>query len=284
MRVLDVKKMAALNAVVARQPDNPEAYHQRAKFFSHSGLHEKALADFKKTAALLPRSSGAQGNLADCLLTLGKNREALAAAGKAVELKGLPHDYVLRGDAHMALGSYEQAASDYGTALQCLPRNGTLAAKRARASFLAGLDSEARQDFEAALADASFVPDAQFYSDSGQALYNCGAYQEAARRFTVLMERFGSAAQAFFMRGMAYGKLGWLKEAYQDFTQAFKQDSSLIDALYNRCCAAALLARQPAGRAYAKQAQSDYARLKNTLKESAALQPLDDLLGPLSTR
>lgn len=78
--------LAAVDAVLAGEPDHVGALLLKAGVLLDGREEEQALALYRRAATLSPRSSEAQNGLARCLHALGENPEALERALAARDL------------------------------------------------------------------------------------------------------------------------------------------------------------------------------------------------------
>lgn len=80
IRVRDrAKALAGLDALIQRAPDFAEAYNQRAVVYFKAKEYQKSIGDCEKTLQLNPCHFGACSGLAQCYMSLKKQRAALKA-------------------------------------------------------------------------------------------------------------------------------------------------------------------------------------------------------------
>jgi tetratricopeptide (TPR) repeat protein len=80
------KKLAALDALIAKAPGFAEAYNQRAILNFQVGELQRAITDCEKVLKLNPCHFGAQVGMAQCYMGLNKPRAALKAFRNAYRL------------------------------------------------------------------------------------------------------------------------------------------------------------------------------------------------------
>jgi acid phosphatase type 7 len=107
------EQLARLDAQIARAPQMPAAYLQRAEIHRRQGQLDAALADWQRAMELDPRLPGLHLQVASTLLTAGRSAEAgphldRAVASPASEAAAL----LLRGQWHLARGHSRPAADD----------------------------------------------------------------------------------------------------------------------------------------------------------------------------
>lgn len=78
--------LAAVESILAEEPDNPDALLLKARLLLERHQDEAALELHRRVAALRPSSCEALDGLARCLHALGRDAEALDVARKAREL------------------------------------------------------------------------------------------------------------------------------------------------------------------------------------------------------
>jgi tetratricopeptide (TPR) repeat protein len=78
--------LAAVDAILAEEPDNPDALLLKARLLLERRDGEAALEMLRRVVALRPVSCEARDGLARCLHALGRDVEALEMAGSAREL------------------------------------------------------------------------------------------------------------------------------------------------------------------------------------------------------
>lgn len=94
---------AALDEVLAGQPDHVGALLLLARLLLEERESDEALALSERAAAVAPRSSEALNGLARCLHSLGRDEEALAAAESARRLLGEAGNQVQTGPVYLTL-------------------------------------------------------------------------------------------------------------------------------------------------------------------------------------
>jgi len=82
----------------------------------------------------------------------------------------------------------------------------------------------------------SAAPEIWWLSE-GANLIKEGKYKEAIDALNKAVEMDPNCAEAYFNRGLAYGKLGRHEKAIEDFSEAIKLNPNYADAYYNRAAA-----------------------------------------------
>jgi len=136
-----------------------------AFFLQRLNDFEKALADFEQTTALAADLHEPWRGKARCLRTLGKPREAIAAANESIARKPTGPAYRARAHAKRDLGHYQGAATVYGRALDISPGWVLGYYHRAGCRVELGMFEEALEDCRTCLSyappDHEIVPYAQ---------------------------------------------------------------------------------------------------------------------------
>jgi len=78
--------LTSLSEVIAKHPDDPQAYNMRGSVFGESGRSAEALADFDKAISLDPNYAQAYANRALIYRKTGKLDLALADDNKALAI------------------------------------------------------------------------------------------------------------------------------------------------------------------------------------------------------
>ncbi len=129
-----------LDAVLARDPENPYAWHFAAVLRFERGQFAEAAQDYREALRWAPRYLGAAVGLGHALRMLGRLEEALRAGERAIELARETETSVNDGDAHWLLAlCYSQLGKP------------DLAIRHAEAFVASNPELEARAEAEALL-------------------------------------------------------------------------------------------------------------------------------------
>ena len=102
-----------LDAVIASDPENIEAYDDRGLAYMQLGNDGRAIKDFRRVVALDDEDEAGYTHLAEALRNLGKYDEALTAVAKALELAPEDADaHYVRGWLFFRCGQYQAAIED----------------------------------------------------------------------------------------------------------------------------------------------------------------------------
>ena len=101
--------------VLKKEPKHPGALNNRGMAYARMGQMEKALADFKTLSEVKPDEPKGHEVYATLLAKSGKEKEAIAAYGKAVALGGPAGEAARfnRGNAYLRLGNRDLAKKDF---------------------------------------------------------------------------------------------------------------------------------------------------------------------------
>ena len=145
--------LAAVNAALAFQSDQPDALLLRGTLLASSGRREEALADFDRALAGKPTHPGALFNRALALLELGRRAEAVGAFDRVLALApDSVEAWVDRGVALQGLGRMDEALSSYQRALERNPGQGRAWLNRGTLYKDMGQFQKALESFDKALA------------------------------------------------------------------------------------------------------------------------------------
>mgnify|MGYP006268780765 CR=1 FL=1 len=189
----------AYHQAIGRAPDWGLVYLRRASLYQQIRLLDSALHDFDRALALDP--------------SVGKEA------------------YLHRGEVKMELEQYNQALFDFNQAIREAPDDFEAYCLRGRLYQLMGNFRQAEEDLEQAenLAPQSPWPPyylAVIYEDLGREA-------EALTLADQAIERDGSQARLYNLRGELFLDAGNFKEAVQDFTTAVRLDPHYPDAYDN---------------------------------------------------
>jgi predicted O-linked N-acetylglucosamine transferase (SPINDLY family) len=142
-----------LEAVLARDPRNPDALHLMGLVRHRAGEHERALALVADAVGLADRSPLFWNSLGSIQRALGRTAEAADSFGRAIELAPtFAQAHINRGLALHALGRMSEAEPAYRRAAAIAPDHGRVHAHLGAALFDLGRHDEAAAAFGRALA------------------------------------------------------------------------------------------------------------------------------------
>jgi len=189
------------NAAIAADPNLAEAYNNRGALYANAfNDTDKALNDIVSAVVLSPQNAGYQFNLGIMRLRARHYHKALEALDAALSLKG-PVAPIMqaRAEVRAQLGEHAAALRDVQIALEKDPHNPAIYDSL-------GLIRLAAHDYEAAVRDLN------------QALH-------VSKNFV----------PALVHRGTAYGALGTLNNAFDDFDRAADLDARSKEAWAGLC-------------------------------------------------
>lgn len=186
----DVEKYTAR---LKSDPDDVEAYHQRAHIYEKLGEYQKAIEDF--TAALQRRPNVA-------------------------------HFYDARGKIHLKLKDAAKAAADFQKSLDLKPEQAELCNDLAWL-LVAGPQElrDAQRAVPLAERAVKLAPDRSTYHNTlGVAYYRAGRYKEAVAALETSLRTSGGASDGFdlFFLAMCHQRLGDTAAAKQSFDRAIE--------------------------------------------------------------
>jgi tetratricopeptide (TPR) repeat protein len=110
------RAIADFSEAIRRDPAVPTARANRGELLAHQGQYKKAISDLTQAG---PETStiSLRATLANAYFQIGRRDRARAEYTRATQLPVKePSEYVIRARAHVALGQYKAAASDFETA------------------------------------------------------------------------------------------------------------------------------------------------------------------------
>jgi predicted O-linked N-acetylglucosamine transferase (SPINDLY family) len=244
---------AALDAVLAREPEHAEALLLRAVLAIEANQAEAAAKLVQRLVALRPDYPEARLTLGHALLDLGRTDEALRSFRDAI---GIKPDLAA---AHNGLGIAFQRLGQWPAARAALQRAVALQPSYAEAWTNLGnvLWSQGALDNAiAAHGEAlKFRPDyAVAHANLGTALRAAGRLAEAIAAFREALARAPGLAAAHNDLGTALRETGQPREALESFDRALALDPANSGAAYNRGVALTDLDRLPEAEAALRRA------------------------------
>ena len=260
------KQLADFDAAIKADPENPDAWQERAMLYLGRGDNEKAIADFKKLVEQDGKNAMAQFALAEALANLKKYDEALVHVAKGIEARPeVPFGFLLRAKVHAMQEKLDDALEDLNKALKVDPRDANALMMRARLYQEQENFEKARGDIDSILQLSPGNPQALLFRSSlyaaekkfGEAiadvsrliqknpknselrlhaasLYSAGGWpRKGIAIITAILEKDPDNAMALRSRGDAYLSIGKHAEAVADFEKALKLEPDNSGVLNN---------------------------------------------------
>ena len=205
----------------------------------HRHLHdcEEALEEHTRAIESDPQNSEAYFQRALEKAALGRYEEAISDHDRALVLSpGNPEAYMRRGSAKSILGRLDSALEDHEQAVRLSPLDAETHAHRGATKAQLGRHEDAIADFDHALNLMSDNP--QYYSMRGSSLAHLHRYEEAIADYDSAIRLYPEDALAYQGRGAYKGELGLYEEAIADFDNAIRLNPADPDSLRNREMAA----------------------------------------------
>jgi tetratricopeptide (TPR) repeat protein len=144
--------MAALDNAVRSDPNDAEAYLERAQLFALEGLSDRAAADADRAVMLAPQNALAFVVRSELHAVAGDSDRALADATHAIELDAKSEAaYAALAEAHAAKGQWDRAMQDAGAAIRVAPKSVTGYLSRSHIYELTGDYAHALEDADQAV-------------------------------------------------------------------------------------------------------------------------------------
>ena len=229
-------EIAAANLAIKKNPNDAEAYLDRAVAYYNLGDKQKALQDLVQATRLNPKYSLAWYNRGWLLAELGRNEEAIISLNNGIQAntewgnrRSLTDAYNLRCAVRNQIGDYQKAIDDCNQALRLNPKYYNAYVNRGLALVGQGKVQEAIEDYNRAI---QLDPNNLWaYDRRGEAHADQGDYQGAIADYTEIIRLDDKNVVAYALRGMNYQRLGDTQEAIKDFNQAIQLDPNNAVAL-----------------------------------------------------
>ena len=250
----DSKAISDLDAAIRLDPGNMPAYLLRSIVYSYMERYDRAILDLTEAIRLNPGNEMALYYRGAAYGELDSLDLAIADFDEVIRLKPDHFDaYRGRGDCRRYKSDYDGAIADFDTALQLNSDDSASYRSRGAAYRMKREFDKAIADYDAAL---RLNPDDQFANRfRGDAYLAKGDYERAIADFNAALNIRGADEAAYRGRGSAYLLSGKLELAIADFNAAIECDPERPDAIYGRGVARELMGD-------IEGAESDYRRAR----------------------
>jgi tetratricopeptide (TPR) repeat protein/energy-coupling factor transporter ATP-binding protein EcfA2 len=250
--------------IIARDPQNADAYFRRGLVYSSEGSIEDAIADFERAITLNPKYVDAYFNRGNAYLSKVDLRHAFTdyvqalaldpqnankyysalidVAGRIIARDPQNADaYFRRGLFNRLNGQLDAAIADYDQAIAINP-------KFAAAYYDRGNAYQTKHEYDRAIADydqaiALDPQNASFYYFRGVAHLRKGLTDDAIADFDKLLALNPNDSDAYRQRGNAYEDKGDHARAIADYSQAIALDPTDSTAYNGRCWVEVIVGR-----------------------------------------
>jgi tetratricopeptide (TPR) repeat protein len=207
--------------------------HSQGLRYEAKGEHDSAITSFSKAIAAEPNNSDAYLNRAGSYSAKGDHDHAIADYTKAIEIE--PSDaavYRKRADAYRVKGALDNAITDYSKAIELDPR-------RALAYYLRGLAYTTNNNSDRAIADFTKAieinpNDAYAYVSRGRSFEAKGDHDHATADLSKAIEINPNYANAYYLRGLSYAASKNSDHAIADFTKTIEIDPRHVYSYVSR--------------------------------------------------
>ena len=195
------------------------ALHKRALVYHQLGRLDEAEADLVRARALDPHDAEVQLELAELDLTRGRYADALAAAGRTLELGGVDGlAHFCRARALVGLGRFEDALAALERTLELEPERPEPMGLRAQVLFSLGRFEEALRDVDRAL--ESVPHDVSLRGNRAMLLAELDRDAEALLEADRVVAQVPDSPTARFVRGRVRERAGHDQGAVEDYERA----------------------------------------------------------------
>ncbi len=222
--------------VIAKYPDNAEAYNSRGYYYLKDDKFDLALPDLNKSLELNPLDIDALNNRGSIYRQQQQPRLALADYNKALSVNP---NYVLaisgRGNAYFSLGILDSALMDFNRALKLDSSFSIALGNRGAVFFRMGRFDRTIDDCSRAIAIDPFYTDA--YLNRGVAYSSTGKWDLAIADYTMVLKTHSDNPSVYEWRGIAYRSKGAFQQAIGDFTTGIRLAPRSSSLFVNRSIA-----------------------------------------------
>ncbi len=147
----DDRALQDLNARVAKNASDADAYYRRGQLYAQRGDNDRALADFGKAVELNPKDAEAWNNRCWLRAVKGELQAALADCDKSLGLQpNFADAFDSRGFVRLKMNDYARAIADYNSALRGNPEQASALFGRGKAKVKSGDTAGGNADIAAA--------------------------------------------------------------------------------------------------------------------------------------
>lgn len=215
-------KIKCLNDAVLSNPNNANAYYQRAIFYYDDERYQDALNDYKKSIELdLYSEDELIEEIGYCYSKLGNYDKALEYFSKSNDYLGYKADVLVdMGKYKDALNIYNKIINDSDYDKKSVLRNIAICKDNL------GNKQGALQDYTKLIN----MGDIDSYYNRGELNYRLKKYQSAIKDMNNYIDKMGNSYDAMYIRAKSYMSVGNYSKALQDFTI---DNRYTLDSLYN---------------------------------------------------
>lgn len=231
VKLEDYKKaLADYNAAVNAEPERAANYENRGDFYYDIGAYNMAEQDYQKYISLEPLKPLGYMGIGRNYKKQGIYEEAIRWFDKAIQLGGSDYSkgYAFRGECYIALGRFDEAASDIVTALAIDKDD------KAYYHMQQLADSSYRTIVSRLKVQATNEPNDAFWP------YCLGIVSERVNKYDKAIEYYEHALQkdrsdVFYHRiAECYKEMGAFEKALSYINNAIEEDSSDLDYRFTR--------------------------------------------------
>jgi tetratricopeptide (TPR) repeat protein len=215
--------IAAFDATLALNPNDPIAFYNKGIALDHLGRYEEAIAAYDAALALDPDDPSTLNNKGIALDHLKRYEEAIAAYDAALAL--IPdHPAALsnKGSSLADLGRHEEAIAAYDAALALIPDYTSALYNKGNSLADLGRYEEAIAAYDAALALNQDYPDVSY--NKGIVLDDLGRYEEAIASYDAALSLNPDDPSALNNKGNSLADLKRYEEAIAAYDAALVLD------------------------------------------------------------
>ena len=213
--------IASFSKAITAEPDNSDAYLERAKSYNARGNHDHAIADYTKAIEIAPNDAIVYRKRADAYRVKGAFDNAVTDYSTAIGLD--PKDalaYYMRGICYAANKTSDRAIADFTKAIEINPKDAYSYVSRARSFEAKGDRDHAIADFSKAIEINPNYANAYYSRGLSHAVNKNGDL--AIADFTKAIELDPKNAYPYVSRAQSFGAKGDYDHATADFNKAIE--------------------------------------------------------------
>jgi len=224
--------LAAAQRALGRLPSSTECWLLKGLLLAQEEKYEEAFTAFGRVVALDPQAVWARHNIALCLQKLDRRDEAVAEFKRTLALRpDYGTGWLALGQLYEEMGRTNDAQQCFDTALTNRINQADDLTALARFCVMRGRFDLAATNYAAAVALRPLDPGLRL--ESGRALVALGRLEEALREYATAVELDSNQVQAHVQLGITLGRLRKPDLAEKEFRDALRLDPNLVDTRVN---------------------------------------------------
>lgn len=220
--------------LIALNPENANAYYQRATTLVQIGNLDSAMGDFDQAILLNPKFVDAYVSRSDAGALLGDGQGALDDLSIALQLDpGNSYALSIRGRLYAAFGEFDRALADLDQAIQLNPNDAIAYGERGNIYSMLGDANHALPDLDRAIELDPTYRDA-YYNRANTYAVLLGNMEQSIVDYDQALAIDPTEPSVLLNRAESYWQLEQFEHAYADYSLAVVFDPDHANAYYGR--------------------------------------------------